>query len=47
MIKGNVIIGNFIGPLTLTANSESAIEFVCPNPSIPGWDTAGSCPKKP
>ena len=41
------IIGNFLGPMTLTANSEGAIEFVCPNPDIVSWTTAGSCPKQP
>lgn len=41
------LIGNFIGPVTLTANSEEPVEFVCPNPTIVGWDTAPSCPKQP
>jgi hypothetical protein len=41
------IIGNLLGPMTLTANSEGAIEFVCPNPDISAWTTAASCPKKP
>jgi hypothetical protein len=41
------IIGNLLGPMTLTANSEGGIEFICPNPDIAGWTTAGSCPKQP
>jgi Flp pilus assembly protein TadG len=41
------IIGNFLGPMTLTANSEGGVEFVCPNPEITAWATAGSCPKQP
>jgi hypothetical protein len=41
------LISNIIGTLTLTANSESAVEFVCPNPGIPAWSAAGSCPKQP
>ena len=41
------IIGNLIGPITLTARSELAVEFVCPNPSIPEYATAAQCPKQP
>ena len=41
------VIGNIIGPKTLTARSEVPIEFVCPNVSIPAWSTAGACPKQP
>lgn len=41
------IIGNFLGPMTLTANSEGALEFVCPNPDITAWQNATQCPKKP
>jgi Flp pilus assembly protein TadG len=41
------IVGNFLGPMTLTANSEGALEFVCPNPEIASWTTPGSCPKQP
>jgi Flp pilus assembly protein TadG len=41
------LLGTLIGPMTLTANSESAIEFVCPNPNISAWSTAANCPKQP
>jgi Flp pilus assembly protein TadG len=41
------VIGNLIGPMTLTARTEIPIEFVCPNISIPAWSTSGSCPKQP
>jgi len=41
------VISNLIGSFRLTANSQSAIEFVCPNPAIPSWSTAASCPKQP
>ena len=42
------IIGNFLGPMTLTANSEAGVEFVCPNPEITAWDdpTGAECPKQ-
>ena len=36
----------FSGPMTLTANSEASIEFVCPNPDIPEWDDPAECPKQ-
>ena len=39
------LISNFLGPMMLTANSESSIEFVCPNPDITAWAT--NCPKNP
>ena len=41
------IIGNIIGPITLTARSELPIEFVCPNPGIAGYATSDLCPKQP
>jgi TadE-like protein len=43
------IISNLIGSMTLSANSEEPIEFVCPNPAILQWSAPdGSlCPKKP
>jgi Flp pilus assembly protein TadG len=41
------VVGNLIGPMTLTARSEVPIEFVCPNVSIAAWSTSGSCPKQP
>ena len=43
------LISNLIGSMTLTANSEEPIEFVCPNPAISEWSAPdGSlCPKKP
>jgi hypothetical protein len=40
------IIGNLLGPMTFTANSELSVEFVCPNPGILSWSTAASCPKQ-
>jgi len=39
------IVSNFLGPMTLTANSEAGVEFVCPNPEISAWATAADCPK--
>jgi hypothetical protein len=41
------LVSNLIGSMTLTANSEEPIEFVCPNPAILGWDTPLLCPKQP
>jgi len=41
------VVGNLIGPMTLTARSEVPIEFVCPNIAIPAWSTSGACPKQP
>jgi len=41
------LVSNIIGPMTLTANSEEPIEFVCPNMAVAEWDTASECPKKP
>ncbi len=41
------VIGQIIGPITLTARSELPVEFVCPNPSIPAYVTAASCPRQP
>jgi Flp pilus assembly protein TadG len=41
------IVGSIVGPITMTARSELAVEFVCPNPSIPEFDTPGECPKQP
>jgi hypothetical protein len=41
------LVSNIIGSMTLTANSEEPIEFVCPNPAIAEWDTPDECPKKP
>ena len=40
------IVGNVVGPITMTARSELPIEFVCGvSPSSP--IAAGSCPKQP
>jgi hypothetical protein len=41
------IISSFLGPFTLTANSEEPVEFVCPNQDITVWDdlTGSECPK--
>jgi len=43
------LISNLIGSMTLTANSEEPIEFVCPNPAISQWSApdGSACPKKP
>ena len=41
------IIGQLVGPITLTARSEASVEFVCPNPNIPAYVLASSCPKQP
>jgi Flp pilus assembly protein TadG len=41
------IIGNLIGPITLKAHSELAIEFVCPNATIPAYSSSSACPKQP
>jgi hypothetical protein len=41
------VLGTFIGQVTLTANSESAVEFVCPNADIPEWSSSAQCPKQP
>jgi hypothetical protein len=41
------IVGNLVGPITLEAQSEIAVEFVCPNPTIPAYTSSSSCPKQP
>ena len=41
------LIGNIIGPITLTGRSELPIEFVCPNPGIAAYATAANCPRQP
>ncbi len=41
------IIGQIIGPITFTARSEVPVEFVCPNPNIPAYNTSATCPKQP
>ena len=41
------VIGNLVGPMTLTARTELPVEFLCPNASITAWDTSGECPKQP
>ena len=41
------IIGALMGPITLTARSELAVEFVCPNPNIPAYNLASSCLRQP
>lgn len=41
------IIGALIGPIALTARSELAVEFVCPNPDIPSYSSSSSCPRQP
>jgi Flp pilus assembly protein TadG len=41
------ILGNLIGPLPLTARSEVAVEFKCPNPNIDEYDNpdGSECPR--
>jgi hypothetical protein len=41
------IIGNFMGPISMTARSELPIEFVCPNLAFASYATADLCPKQP
>ena len=41
------IVGNLIGPITLDARSELAIELVCPNAVFPAYATADLCPRQP
>ena len=38
------IIGNIMGPISMTARSELPVEFVCPNTT---FADAGDCPKQP
>lgn len=40
------IIGNLLAPVDLTAETQMAVDFVCPS-LIDGWTTVDSCPKKP
>jgi hypothetical protein len=41
------IIGQVIGPITFKSDSEVPVEFVCPNPNIPAYASAASCPRQP
>jgi Flp pilus assembly protein TadG len=41
------IVSSLIGKITLSAIAMQPVEFVCPNPAIPGFSTAASCPKQP
>ncbi len=41
------VIGQLMGPISLEARSELAVEFVCPNPSIPAYVSSAGCPKQP
>lgn len=41
------IVGALLGPITLRAETQQPVEFVCPNPAIAGFTTAGDCPKQP
>lgn len=40
------IISSIIGPITLSAIALQPVEFVCPNPAVPGFTTPASCPKQ-
>lgn len=41
------VIGSLLGPITMRAESQVPVEFVCPNRSIAGFANAGDCPKQP
>lgn len=41
------IIGSIVGPLTLQAQAELPIEFVCPNTSTTEYATPSDCPRQP
>ena len=41
------MIGGLIGPISLTARTDLAIEFVCPTSEVPAFSTAAGCPKQP
>lgn len=41
------IIGNIVGPITMTARSELPIEFVCPNLAFTAYDSVDKCRKQP
>ena len=41
------VIGQIIGPITFKAESQVPVEFVCPNPNIPAYVLADSCPRQP
>lgn len=41
------VVGDLIGPMTLTGRSELPVEFVCPNPLVLSFATDASCPKQP
>lgn len=41
------LIGNIVGPITLSGRSELQVEFVCPNPGIAAYATSDLCPKQP
>jgi Flp pilus assembly protein TadG len=41
------LIGTLLGPVTLRAESQLPLEFVCPNPAVAGFTTVGDCPKQP
>ena len=40
------IIGQIIGPITFVGRSEVPVEFVCPNPNIPAYNSSASCPSE-
>jgi hypothetical protein len=40
------IVSSILGPITLTSTAMQPVEFVCPNPAIPGFTTPDSCPKQ-
>jgi len=41
------IIGALVGPVAMSAVSQIPVEFVCPNPQIPAYQSAAACPRQP
>jgi hypothetical protein len=41
------LIGRLIGPITITAESQFPVDFVCPNPTVAGFTLAINCPRQP
>lgn len=41
------IVGALVGPIAMRAVSHVPVEFVCPNPAIPAYQSADNCPRQP
>jgi hypothetical protein len=41
------IVGALVGAIAMNAVSQIPVEFVCPNPSIPAYQSTSSCPRQP